>query len=340
MAAPRKILVVRVGRAGDMVMITPALAMLLETQPQVEIHLLTSREGARILRGYDPRLTRYWLYTRKFPRTMLLRYSLARELRSEGFDQVFVFEDKPFYATWLADIAPQVYELPAARDDMHFSERCLEAAAEGTRQTLQRRWASLPVRNEGRLRAKALLSEHGIHPEKCLVGMHPTFSGSGLPVFRNRAEKKHRHWPADSFTKLARLLTAQAQSLGLPMQIVIDALPEECSLIEPIIQDSGGLVTLLAAAPDFERYKAVLQELDVLITPNTGPMHIAAAVGTPVVGLFSGWSAEDCGPFVAPERFAALNATAGAGSQPGLAAITPEQVSEAVFRLLAPCRPA
>ena len=139
---------------------------------------------------------------------------------------------------------------------------------------------------------------------------------------------------------LARILDARARSLGLPLQILIDALPGERSLIDPIIRDSGGLVTLLAAPPDFERYKGVLQELDILVTPNTGPMHIAAAVGTPVVGLFSGWSAADCGPFVPPERFVALQAADRGGGGSGLAAITPEQVAEAVFRLLAPSRPA
>jgi ADP-heptose:LPS heptosyltransferase len=35
----------------------------------------------------------------------------------------------------------------------------------------------------------------------------------------------------------------------------------------------------------------VLERLAVLVTPNTGPMHFAAAVGTKVVALFSGWRA-------------------------------------------------
>ena len=243
METARKILVVRIGRAGDMVMITPALSELLEAQPAADIHLLTSKEGARVLQGFDPRLTRSWLYTRKFPHSLLLRYSLPRELRSEGFDQVYVFEDKPFYAAWLADVAPQVYDLPAAKGgNVHFSERCLEVVAGAGGQPFGRKWVSLPVTNEGRMRARALLSEHRINPEICLIGMHPTFSGSKRLVFRNRGEQKHRHWPAASFAQLARILDARAQSLGLPLQILIDALPEESSLIEPIIKGSGGLV--------------------------------------------------------------------------------------------------
>lgn len=340
MAAARKILVVRMGRVGDMVMITPALASLLETLPDAEFHLLTGRDGARVLRGFDPRLTRCWLYTRRFPRSWLVRHSLARDLRRVGYDQVYVFEDKPFYANWLADVAPRVVALSKPEQEMHFSERCLATAAEGTGLPLPRKWISLPVQDEGRRRARALLAENGVDPQNCLVGLHPSFSGSKRFFWRDRAEKMHRQWPPSSFANLARILAARAQSLGLPLQILIDALPEERSLIQPIIRDSGGLVTLLTAPPDFERYKAVLQELDILITPNTGPMHIAAAVGTPVVGLFSGWSASDCGPFVPAERFEALQVAAGAPGRIGLAAITPEQVSEAALRLLAPCRPA
>jgi len=67
----------------------------------------------------------------------------------------------------------------------------------------------------------------------------------------------------------------------------------------------------------------------LLVTPNTGPMHVAAAVGTPVVALFSGWSPAECGPFVPPERARTLRAEDTAEPGRGLAAISADAVFEA-----------
>ncbi len=90
--------------------------------------------------------------------------------------------------------------------------------------------------------------------------------------------------------------------------MVIDALPEEVKYVQPIVEQSGGAITLLAAPPAFQRYKGFLSLLDVLVTPNTGPMHMAAALGTPLVALFSRWSPEDCGPYMDPARYLVLRA--------------------------------
>jgi ADP-heptose:LPS heptosyltransferase len=149
---------------------------------------------------------------------------------------------------------------------------------------------------------------------------------------------RHRVWPQESFAHLARQLHEKAQAMHLSLRIVIDALPEERALVEPIVRQSGGVVTLLSEPPDFERYKGMLQCMDVLVTPNTGPMHIAAAVGTRVVALFSGWSVDECGPFVPAEQFRTLQAEDNDDKELGLASIPPTKVVEAVFDLLSPGR--
>lgn len=97
----------------------------------------------------------------------------------------------------------------------------------------------------------------------------------------------------------------------------------------------GDAVTVLSGPPDFERHKALLQKLKLLVTTNSGLMHVAAAVGTPVVALFSGWSPADCGPFVPPGRSAVLRAEDGPRPERGLAAIS----AEAAFAACVPFLP-
>jgi ADP-heptose:LPS heptosyltransferase len=330
----RKILVVRVGRAGDMVMITPAVNALLRVFPTAELHLVTSREGARVMKGFHPRLTHTWFYDRRFLHNLLLKRKLVRELRDQHYDRVYVLETHPHYKRLLSGVAPLVYQIDDNQPGIHYCNRCLELVASSTGRPVGEEWVTLPVAEDGLVKARALLEKHGIGPDTLLVGFHPTFHGSSLFGIRDRKGTRHRVWPRDSFAELARRLHEMAQQRQLPLRIVIDALPEERPLVEPFARFSGGVVTLLTEPPDFERYKGVLQSMNVMVTPNTGPMHIASAVGTGVVALFSGWSVDECGPFVPADRFRALRAEDFDRGKRGLAAIPPEKVADAVFDLL------
>src|SRR5258706_15077053 len=55
---PQRILVVRVGRAGDLVMIKPAVRMILDAIPEGELKLLGRWEGSRVVGGFDHRMSR------------------------------------------------------------------------------------------------------------------------------------------------------------------------------------------------------------------------------------------------------------------------------------------
>ena len=92
-----KILVVRVGRAGDMVMITPALRALLRRYPHAEFHLLTSPDGRRVLRGFDARISRVLIYPTGILNEILHRRRIVRELKNETYAHAFVFEGDPRY---------------------------------------------------------------------------------------------------------------------------------------------------------------------------------------------------------------------------------------------------
>jgi hypothetical protein len=100
---------------------------------------------------------------------------------------------------------------------------------------------------------------------------------------------------------------------------VVDAVPGELPLLAPFLEQAGDAVTLLSGRPTSSATRPLLQRLEVLVTPNTGPMHFAAAVGTKVVALFSGWKASECGPFVPAERTRIVRAEDMPGGERGLA---------------------
>ncbi len=330
MIKKEKILIVRVGLGGDLVMITPALRVLLDTFPAAEFHLLTTAEGRRVLHGFSDRITQTWLYHRRFPQTLWLQRKLKAAFRQESFTRIYVFENRGLYRSWLQDLTPAFYGLDQQSNEGHFSRQCLDLVGGGS----EHPWISLPVTDDGVRQARALLNDNGLTESTKLVGLHPTFSGSSFSLFKDRKGEKHRTWPGTHFASLAKILKSQAAEQGISLAMVIDALPEERPFIDPIVNASEGSIVLMTSPPNFQRYKGYLKTLDVLVSPNTGPMHFAAALGTNVVGLFSGWSVEDCGPYVPTEKFEVLEAGQTNDPDQGLAAIQPEKVAEAVWRSL------
>ena len=328
-ALPRRVLAVRVGRGGDLVMITPALRMLLDGLPGAELDLLTSAEGPRILRGFDPRLARYHVYHRRFPGSLLLRPRLRAALRREGYERVYLFESHPHYRSLVEGAAPEVHALGGAPAGRHFCDRCLDVVEPTLPHPRPRGWISLPVTEAARAAASGYLAAHGLADGDRLAGLHLTFSESARGLFAGRRGLKNRVWPDAAAADLARRLVEHGRSQGRPIRPVVDILPHERGLLAGFLERAGDAVTVLSGPPDFERYKAVLARLALLVTPNTGPMHVAAAVGTPVVALFSGWSPKECGPFVPPERARILRAEDTAEPGRGLAAISADSIFEA-----------
>jgi heptosyltransferase I len=328
-----RILVVRVGKAGDMVMITPALRVLLRLYPNAEFHLLTSPDGRRVLRGFDDRISKVFIYPTGILNEILHRRRIVCALKDETYAHVYVFEGDPRYHN-LIGLTGAPASLLRRDPLLHYSECCLSLARHPTSIPMQETWIELPVTDEGRSRSTAYLREHGIRDNDIVVGFHATSSSSSTGFFRRRKRRLHRTWPATSFAGLAGLLHEHAVAKGLPLRILMDVLPEERQLVAPIVRMSKGTVVMVSATPDFERYKAVLQRMTLLVTPDTGPMHIAAAVGVPVVALFSGKAPEDCGPFVPAEKYTVLRAENSAQPELGLAAITPESVFQACLPFL------
>lgn len=333
MISPRPlILLVRTGRMGDMAMFTASLRALLEVFPAAEFHLVTSIEGDRVLRGYHPRLTRTVVYSRSLLRTLGARRRVQRLLRENRYDRAFVFETNPHYHDLFAGAAERVDVLrdPTAAHRVEQEVEVLERAGAWNGPTP---WTSLTVTEPGCRAASALLARHGIDEETVLVGLHPT-SGY-LRRFRPGGGRlKHRAWPPGKFAELARILDRHATERGIPIRTVIDVLPEERSYAKEIHEKAGGLVTVVDAPPDFERYKAMLRRMQLLVTIDTGPMHVAAALETPLVALFSDTDPAVIGPFTPPERSIVIHADDMPDPWLGMAAISAPVVFEACLKLL------
>jgi len=101
-----------------------------------------------------------------------------------------------------------------------------------------------------------------------------------------------KRWPPEHFAELAR--RAQERAGGT---LVLVGAPEEVNLAEQTAQLYSGKVLQLAGATTLPQLTAILACADVMVSNDTGPLHLAAALGRPVVAPYTCTRAGLTGPY-------------------------------------------
>ena len=287
---PRRILLFRLERIGDLLMTREAIAAVRVRAPQAEIHLVVgswNEDLARLGSQADrvETLDAPWL-SREGTRSPLRAVGAhAARWRRDGVDLAINFEpdirsnaliaasgarrrvgwSTGGGATFLTDALPYDPTAHTADNMQRLVERALPEVP-GARPP--EHGERLEVSADAAARARQLLPGHEVSGP--LIGVNP---GCGRAI---------KQWPVDRFaeaaTTLARTERATLVFLGSHAETPITdavqrALPDDVHSID--------LVGL--PVPDLA---AVLAKLSVLVVGDTGPMHLAAAVDTPVVAIF------------------------------------------------------
>ncbi|XGV98556.1 MAG: lipopolysaccharide heptosyltransferase II [Leptolyngbya sp. BL-A-14] len=290
----KKLLCIRLDAIGDVLMTTPAIKALKQTGDR-HITLLTSRSGAEVA-ALVPEIDQVMTYDPPWMKATVPRLNSQPELamietlREGNFDAAViftVFSQNPLPSAlmcYLADIPLRLahchenpYQLltnwvldPEPSSGIrHEVRRQLDLVATiGCRIEDER--LSLRVPNSTYQRVFNHLSAIGLDMEQPWVVIHPG------------ATALSRRYPAEGFAAVARRLVMDANC-----QVVFTGTESERSLVESI-QSAMGIVSFsLVDALDLAEMAALLAIAPLLIANNTGPAHLAAAVGTPVVDLYA-----------------------------------------------------
>jgi len=144
----------------------------------------------------------------------------------------------------------------------------------------------LPPPPADREAARAVLSSAGVQDDRPLIALHP---GSRL---RPDGSYSHLLWPAASFSELAAAL------MGDGVQVVVTGSTADADLAGPV-REVEGVVDLIGRTT-LGQLAWILKQCDTVVANSTGPLHLAAAVGTKVIGLYpaaAGMSPVRWGPF-------------------------------------------
>lgn len=280
-----KILVRAVNWIGDAVMTTPALMAVRETYPRAEITLLANPLVGQLLQGH-PALDRVMFFDRKLKhRGLLGRLRLGRQLAAERFDLAVILPNSFDSALipWLARI-PQRWgkasdgrsllltqrfhdHLPAAeRHEVQYYRELLGAFGISAEQSAP----TLAVTDQEEQEALTLLAEHGISAEEMILGINAGASFGSA-----------KRWYPERFADVAQRL---ATSWGA--RVVLFGGPDEQEIVAVIEREMAGNCLNLAGKTTVRQLMALIKRCNFFVTNDSGPMHIAAAFGVPLVAIF------------------------------------------------------
>ena len=297
----KKILLIRTDRLGDLILTLPMLPVIRRHFPEASISMLVSSYASEILDG-NRYIDEVLLYDSSSDPTPFL--DLLRAIRGRAFDVAILVHPTLRLAllVFLARIPirvgtgyrwysflfnRKVYEhrKDAKRHEAEYNLNLLSAIGVFSDSPLE---FPLEIPASSTQRVQQLCERVSVGEEDTLIVIHPGSGGSA------------RDWSPKNFGKLAMRCIEE-----LSGKVVLTGVKGEEGIVQETMNHiSRGAVNLVNQL-GLKDLVALIRRADLFVSNSTGPLHIAAAVGTPVIGLFpptSECSPERWGPYTAKKR--------------------------------------
>lgn len=306
----RRVLVVKLRHHGDVLLTSPVFTVLAARAPHAEIDALVYADTRDMLAGH-PAVARLHLVDREWKRQGLLlqarrEAALLAALRERRY-QLIVHLTDHWRGAWLAQLLRPRWSVAPARPGWAwkacFSHRF--PLPKGTpRHTVEanldalRRVGLYPAQDEKRLvmvpgpeaeaKVDALLALHGL-AARGFLHVHPT------------SRWLFKAWTDEANAELLARLAADGHRL------VVTGAPNarEQAIVKRILERVHAPVVDLSGALTLREMGALAARARLFLGVDSAPMHIAAAMGTPVVALFGPSGEREWGPWMVPHRVVA-----------------------------------
>lgn len=289
--AIERILLIRPDHLGDVLLTTPAIKLLRAAHPKAEIHALVGPWSADVLSTYaelDAVLTLPFPgFSRASKPGLRAPYALAtrsaRQLRKIGYTSAIILRPDHWWGAMLAkwagiprrigfdlpDVAPFLTEaVPHLHQHAVLqSTRLIETLTNvPTKDALS---LTFPVDSLDRVWVDAYLEEWGISLEQPIIAIHP---GSGSWV---------KHWSEKNWAFVADTLADQ-----LDAAIVFTGGDHELPLVRQILAEMKHRACVMVGDTGIGTLAALYNRAQLVLGPDSGPLHLAVAVDTPTVTLY------------------------------------------------------
>lgn len=304
MIAARRILVIRLGAVGDVVRTMIALGPLRRLAPPARISWIAEEGPASLLRGHPAldevielprhRLDELFSEPSGFFSGVELCFGLAAELRAREFDLSIDFHGT--FKSGLVALAAGApvrygYAPPGSKEGNRFFNTHHVPLPAGPLHRIERNLRMMRALAAGDTAAEAtprielpITAAHRQHVGEWLRST----GAAGVPlvlVYPGTSRRQaYKRYPAADLASVVEILLSRRAAT-----VVVAGGPGE----EDLVRHVAGLTAqapprgvLIAPRLDLLELAALIERCDLFIGPDTGPMHIAWAVGTPVLALF------------------------------------------------------
>jgi ADP-heptose:LPS heptosyltransferase len=280
------ILVVRTDRLGDVILTLPLLPLIRQCYPGARVSMLLSRYTGEIVEGHPYADSLLWYDD--VSRRPVPFWKIVGEIRKERFDAVIVVHPTLRLA-WMMKLAGIpirvgsgyryysvlfnrcVYEhrKDARRHELEYNLQLLSRIGCPAPEKLERPDYGIKIPPEAFRKVLELKQSAGIGLERNLVVFHPGSGGSA------------REWPLENFARLAENLQAKKN-----VDIIITGGQEEEAKARELLRRVGGRTVSFAGMLGLKELAALIQTASLFVSNSTGPLHLAVALDTPVLGFY------------------------------------------------------
>lgn len=286
---PENIAIVRFSALGDVVLALPLLHSLQKNFPQSKITWITSPLGYEMLKGLEG--VEFEVFDK--PRTLADYRHFYRTFRNRSFDAVLALQANLrinlLYPALHAPVKIGFDRMRAREGQWLFCNRQIEysgphlldgflAFGERLGATPQAIEWKLPISDADQAWAAATLKDL----PRPVIAMHPLSS------------KAERNWPLERYAETVAAARDKGQCSFVFTGGNNSTEQQYCAHLAQVAGD-GGLNLCGRTTP--QQLAALLGQVDGLIAPDTAAVHLARAMGTPVIGLYAVASPELSGPY-------------------------------------------
>ncbi len=279
----KRILIVRIDRIGDVLLSTPVIKALRDNYPHAYIAMMVSPYGKNIIDD-NPYLDEVIIYDKDGKHKSWQRsLKFARNLKKERFDLALVLHptNRVHLVTFFAGIRRRIgYDRKLG---FLLTDRIKHTKQLGQKHELEYaldlvrylgiepkdKTLFMPIKPESERWAEELFKQEGIKKTDRLLAIHPA------------ASCPSKIWPNERFADVAvRLIERYG------FKVLVIAGPKDLALAESVIKHMHKPAINLAGKTSVSQLASVLKRCNLFISNDSGPVHIAAALGTPVISIF------------------------------------------------------
>ena len=332
----RNILIIKLRYIGDVLLATPTMRAIKAARPDVLVTMMVNRGTEDVLSGNQD-VDEIMVLDKG---SLAAQWRVIAQLRRRRFDSVIDLTDgdRSAFLSWISGAPVRI----GFNDEHRWRGKCYTQVVQpvpGVRHRIDR---DLEVLKPMSIQAGSKDPQLWLTPEEessadQLRNQLGVQRSQSMVILQPGARYWFKAWPPERFAELADRLTSQ-----YGCQVLIGGSHQDVDLAQQIRQMAKSSPIIMAGRTTIKQFAAIAKKSALFVGSDSGAMHIASAVGTPVVALFGPSSPREWGPRGGPAEViykgldcrACFHQTCQRGEQNCMRLITIDEVMAAARRLV------